>query len=238
MSLAVIWHDLECGSYEADLDLWRDMAATAGGPVLDIGAGTGRVALDLARRGHNVVALDIDDELLEALRNRSQGCAVEVICDDGCAFALGRRFALVLVPMQTIQLLRGAQQRTALLTCARDHLAPGGTMAIAIADALEGYDADHDVPPVPDVCEIDGALYSTRPVRVVDNGEQVLIERQREIVDGAGTRSQSTDVVRLARVTARELESEGRSAGLTVRPRLAVAATDEYVGSTVVIFGG
>ena len=86
--------------------------------------------------------------------------------------------------------------------------------------------------------EIDGALYSTRPVRVVDNGEQVLIERQREIVDAAGTRSQSTDVVRLARVTARELESEGRSAGLTVRPRLAVAATEEYVGSTVVMFGG
>ena len=45
----VMWHDVECGSYVADLPLWRRLAAEAGGPVLDVGAGTGRVALDLAR---------------------------------------------------------------------------------------------------------------------------------------------------------------------------------------------
>ena len=54
----VLWHDIECGSYDLDLPLWRELADREGSPVLDVGAGTGRVALDLARRGHEVVALD------------------------------------------------------------------------------------------------------------------------------------------------------------------------------------
>ena len=47
----VLWHDLECGGYDLDLPLWRELADREGSPVLDVGAGTGRVALDLARRG-------------------------------------------------------------------------------------------------------------------------------------------------------------------------------------------
>ena len=50
-------HDVECAAYDLDLTIWRDLAGRAGGPVLDIGAGTGRVAIDLARIGHEVTAL-------------------------------------------------------------------------------------------------------------------------------------------------------------------------------------
>ena len=63
----VIWHDLECGGYGAELPLWREPAAAEGGPVLDVGAGTGRVALDLARRGVEVHALDLDRALDAAI---------------------------------------------------------------------------------------------------------------------------------------------------------------------------
>ena len=68
-----IWHDVECASYEADLPLWRDLAKAAGGPVLDIGSGTGRVALDLAGRGHDVAAVDADSALIGALAERARG---------------------------------------------------------------------------------------------------------------------------------------------------------------------
>ena len=63
----VIWHDVENGSYTADLELWRELAAQAHGPVLDLGAGTGRVARDLHAAGHEVHALDCDPELLAAV---------------------------------------------------------------------------------------------------------------------------------------------------------------------------
>src|SRR5439155_27271172 len=59
----VMWHDLECGGYVEDLPLWRELAGD--GPVLDLGCGTGRVALDLAAHGVPVVGLDVNEILLE-----------------------------------------------------------------------------------------------------------------------------------------------------------------------------
>ena len=70
MSTTVIWHDIECGTYAEDLALWRSLAAEHGDPVLDVGAGTGRVALDLAGAGYRVRALDRDPALIEALQHR------------------------------------------------------------------------------------------------------------------------------------------------------------------------
>ena len=99
----VVWHDLECGVYAEDLRLWRELAGD--GPVLDLGCGTGRVAIDLATRGVPVVGLDHDPALLAALAARAKGLPVETVCADARAFDLGRRFGVVLAPMQTVQLL-------------------------------------------------------------------------------------------------------------------------------------
>ena len=63
----MIWHDLECGRYEQDLPLWLSWPPNTSSrvkPMLDVGAGTGRVTLALARAGHRVVALDTDPQLL------------------------------------------------------------------------------------------------------------------------------------------------------------------------------
>ena len=62
-----MWHDVECGRYDADLPLWHELAREAPEGVLDVGAGTGRVALRLAHAGHDVTALDIDPTLLAVL---------------------------------------------------------------------------------------------------------------------------------------------------------------------------
>jgi SAM-dependent methyltransferase len=235
---AVLWHDLECGAYVEDLPLWRELAARTGGPVLDVGAGTGRVALDLARHGTPVVALDADGELLAELARRGRGLPVETVTADARDFSLGRRFGLVVVPMQTVQLLGGPAGRARFLACARAHLARGGMLAAALADALESFDEEHTEPPLPDVREIDGTLYASRPVAVRDQGERVAIERIRETVDRAGHRTAEGDVVLLDRVDAVTLEAEGRAAGLEPLPRRSVPRTDEYVGSQVVLLRG
>jgi SAM-dependent methyltransferase len=237
-STAVLWHDLECGGYAADLPLWRELADAAGGPVLDVGAGTGRVALDLAARGHEVLALDADGELLAALDQRAGDLPVRTVRADARDFALGRRFALVLVPMQTVQLLGGPAGRAAFLRCAGAHLVAGGLLAAALADALEGFDAEHDQPPLPDVREIDGTVYASRPVAVRETGDGVVIERIREIVDPAGRRAAEGDAITLDRLDAATLGAEGEAAGLAALEPRAVPATDEYVGSTVVMLRG
>jgi len=123
----VIWHDVECASYGADLPLWEELAAGGGGgTILDLGCGTGRVTLHLARRDHEVIGLDRDGTLLAALRERAGELAVETIHADAREFVLQRPVALALAPMQTLQLLEGSEDRIACLRGVATALAPGG----------------------------------------------------------------------------------------------------------------
>jgi len=236
VSVEVVWHDLECGGYAEDLALWRELAGA--GPVLDLGCGTGRVALDLAARGVLVVGLDHDPVLLAALAARAQGLPVETVCADARAFDLGRRFPVVLAPMQTVQLLGGPEGRGRFLGCARRHLEPGGVFALALADALEGFDESTATPPMPDMREQDGIVYFSQPVAVKDEGERVAIHRVREIVDRDGARTSGRDVVRLDRLEPAELETEAAAAGFRALERRLIPPTDEFVGSVVVMLGG
>lgn len=232
---AVIWHDVECGSYAEDLDLWRALAAEADGPVLDVGAGTGRVTLDLAGRGVDVTALDSKAELLAALSARASE-PVPTVAADAREFAIpGARFALIMVPMQTIQLLGGADGRAAFLRAARAHLAGGGRIAIALADALDSFEAEIDGLPEPDVVTVDGITYTSLPLAVVDEGDHAAIHRLRQRSDGA---PEEHDVIRLARVSPAELAEEAGALGLVAEEARRIPATDVYVGSTVVILRG
>ena len=235
MNIDAIWHDLECGGYTEDLALWRELAARSGGPVLDVGAGTGRVTLAVAASGVDVVALDVAAPLLAALACRAAGLPVETVVADARELCLGRRFALILVPMQTLQLLGGPAGRTAFLARALEHLQPGGRVVAALADAMESFDDEHDMPPPPDACEILGVRYSSQLLRVVDDGERAAIHRRRETVLADGRDDVQDVVVHLDRVTGDEVASEGRHIGFIAEPHLYIRETERYLGSTVVV---
>jgi len=128
-----VWHDVECGGYLADLPLWEELAGEAE-ITLDVGAGTGRVALALARAGHDVIALDLDPDLLEVLEQRADGVNVRTHVADAADFTLEQPVDLIAVPMQTIQLL---PERDGFFASARRALKPGGRLALAIATELE-----------------------------------------------------------------------------------------------------
>jgi len=236
MTAEVIWHDLECGAYVTDLPLWRELAEQAGGPVLDVGAGTGRVSLDLAQRGHEVVAIDVDAELLAALRERAGDLPVETVAADARELDLGdRRFALVIVPMQTLQLFGGPDGRAAFLRAAHRHLTPGGLLAAALADPLDGVEDDRTEPPLPDMREVDGVVYHSQVVtlRLLDDATQ--IERIRQTVGPDGSRTADGNVVTLDDIDAATVAAEAAPLGFDALPPRRVAMTDEYVGSEVVV---
>ncbi|HVO55357.1 MAG TPA: class I SAM-dependent methyltransferase [Solirubrobacterales bacterium] len=230
-----IWHDVECGSYAADLPLWDELAAAAGGEVLDLGCGTGRVALHLARRGRRVVGLDLDDRFLAELTERSAGLAIETHHADARKFDLGRQVPLALAPMQTLQLLDGPEDRAACLRCVADHLEPGGRFAAAILEQMP--EPDDAPPPLPDVREVDGWVYSSHAIEAAIGPGEIVVHRRRQTVSPAGELSEEPNQVRIVTFSAAQLEAEAAAAGLTPVERREIGPTDIHVGSTVVVLG-
>jgi len=229
----VIWHDLECGGYGADLGLWEGLAGEAPGPILELGCGTGRVALHLARRGHEVVGLDSSAELVGALEGRAEALPVTACVGDARGFELERDFGLLLAPMQLLQLLADADERQGCLGCIVAHLSPGGLAAFAIVEEMP--EAVDGAAPLPDAREVDGWVYSSLPVDAVVDDRVIRVRRLRQVVSPAGELSEERDEVVLQRLDAGMLEEEAEAVGLRPAGRRAVPPTPEHVGSTVVL---
>jgi SAM-dependent methyltransferase len=104
------------------------LAARAGaGPVLELGIGTGRVALPLAAAtGLAVFGIDASERMVEQLRAKRGGDAIGVTMGDFADFALGRTFSLVYVVFNTFFSLLTQDEQVRSFECVGAHLAPGG----------------------------------------------------------------------------------------------------------------
>jgi SAM-dependent methyltransferase len=239
-SLAALWHDIECGAYEGDLELWRELSAAADGPILDLGCGTGRVSLDLARQGRRMQGLDLDPDLVAAFNERaaSTGLPAAAAVGDARAFELDAGFAMVLAPMQLVQLLETHTERVACLRCAARHLGAGGSIAVAIVDGFPAELTEEAPPPLPDVREVDGWVYSSLPLDAGLDAGSIVVRRLRQTVSPAGELSEVLDEVPLRLLAAETVEEEAREAGLVPVGRRQVAPTDSHIGSAVVLLSG
>jgi len=203
--------------------------------MLDVGADAGWTALDLARRGYRVTALDSDPLLIAELARRADGLPVATVVADAREFELGRRFSLIIVPMQTIQLLGGRDGRRRFLSCAARHLRAGGVLAAAITQELELFSLeDAIIPPTPDMREIEGVVYSSQPTAVREDHRGFTLERMRERIAADGNRTAEHDVVLLDRLAATELEREAAACGLRPLSPVVIPPTGDHVGSVVV----
>ena len=238
---AVTWHDVEHGAYDADLPLWRELAEAEGDPILDLGAGTGRVAADLASKGYEVVALDRDSDLLAALAERAP--TVTTVTADARDFQLDVTFPLVIAPMQLMQILGGPSGRAAMLDRVHAHLEEGGLFAAAFArplDAIpdgEGRDGsppEAPAPPLPDMLERDGWLFSSQPVAIEERNGTVVVTRSRQAVSPSGELEEDTVEIALDVVSIEEFADELRAAGFRDMDRREVPETDDHIGSVVI----
>jgi SAM-dependent methyltransferase len=148
-------YDVDLIDDPGDLDLYLALAARTGGPILELAAGSGRIAVPLARAGYEVTAVDIDPAMLARLRHRLEETAkaepevaarVHLVERDlvGLAIPGSPRFGLAVLALNSILLLDSrAKQRAALETMTR-HLAPGGVAVVDVwlpaAHELARYD--------------------------------------------------------------------------------------------------
>jgi methylation protein MtfA len=146
------FYDAVTAADEHDLPAYHEAAERHGGPVLELAAGSGRIALPLARAGVDVVAIDLSADMLAALAQRVAAedpqvrDRVRTAVADMTALDLPERFALVVLGEMTVCLLLDRATRAATFASVARHLAPGGRFLVDFLatspDALRAQERD------------------------------------------------------------------------------------------------
>jgi SAM-dependent methyltransferase len=119
-----------------DLNFYLAAASTYGGPILELGCGTGRITMPLAETGQRVTGLDISQKMLDraelkrAALNSEQRERVRLVQGDMTRFDLGEKFPLIIIPFRPFQHLMNVDEQLQCLACVRRHLAAGGRLIL------------------------------------------------------------------------------------------------------------
>lgn len=211
-------YDLDLQDDPGDLDLYLALATRAEGPVLELAAGSGRLAVPIAQAGHRVTAVDIDPEMLaragDAAREADLGPdALRLVEADLVALELpdAGSYGLAFIALNSVMLLAArATQRAAFRTLAA-HLAPGG---IAVVDAW--------LPDADDLARFDGRIFLEWIRADPESGELVT-------KSGSAQHDAATGTVELTAIF--EAAAQGEPPKRWVRrDRLRLVGADELSG--------
>ena len=149
-----------------DVDFYVQAALTSGGPVLEVGCGTGRVLIPTAQAGLEIVGLDLSEHMLAVCRERlarepqAVQARVKLVQIDMRTFDLGRTFPLVTIPFRPFQHLLTVDDQLACLAAIHRHLEPGGRMVFDLfnpsIDALARADLGEERGEEPEFTAPDG----------------------------------------------------------------------------------
>jgi SAM-dependent methyltransferase len=119
-----------------DVAFYLETAAASRGPVLELGCGTGRIAVAIAESGLRITGLDISQKMLERAQQKRSSLAPErrdrlrLIHGDMTSFDLREQFPLIIIPFRPFQHLLSVEAQVSCLACARQHLAEGGRLVM------------------------------------------------------------------------------------------------------------
>jgi len=137
--LVARYYDAENAHWTDDLPFYAEVAAETGGPILDVGSGTGRVLFYLARQGHHVWGFETSPQMLARARCRLEKLPalqdrVTMLEGDVLGVALEERFALITISYHTFMHLRTQEEQIAALRRCGEWLRPGGRLVIDLPD--------------------------------------------------------------------------------------------------------
>ena len=171
---------------EGDVEFYRRLAGETGGPILEVGCGTGRVAAALVADGHEVVGIDLSAPMLRLAGQRRAALPAEVAARlsflqaDMATLDLGRDFALVVAPSRVFQFLLTTDAQRQGLAALRSHLRPDARLVLDLFDPL----LEHVVPSAEDPARGGELVHPTSGNRVtwavtgrkLDPAHQLIVE--------------------------------------------------------------
>ncbi|KPK64781.1 hypothetical protein AMJ83_00925 [candidate division WOR_3 bacterium SM23_42] len=127
------FYDHEQKDFVKDIPFYLDYAKQCGGEVLELGCGTGRILLPIARAGIEITGLDASEEMLDIARKKIDeaiGNKVTLVKGDMKAFKLSKHFSMIFIAFRSFQCLLTKQEQVSCLECVWNHLADNGTLII------------------------------------------------------------------------------------------------------------
>lgn len=135
------YYELQIADYEEDLAFFAELAWRTGGPILELGAGSARVAMHLAGAGHRVTGVDDSPRMLALGRSklppRLRKLATLVQGDMRTLDLPDRAFALAFMADGTFAHLITQEEQRAALAAVRRHLQPSGLLVLALQNPYQ-----------------------------------------------------------------------------------------------------
>jgi SAM-dependent methyltransferase len=127
-------YDLFYDDFTEDLEMYRGFAERTGGAILEVGSGTGRVALALAEEGHTVVGLELSEAMRAVAQHKADRAQltdrVRFITGDMRRFKIDQHFGLIIAPLNTFLHNLTLDDQLTTLACCKKHLRPGGLLVL------------------------------------------------------------------------------------------------------------
>lgn len=136
--VAEFYDDIPLYAGRADAPFYLDLAEKANGPTLELGCGTGRLLIKIARAGFSIDGIDLSDSMLARCESklRDEPLAVRELATirkaDMTAFDLGKTYALCIAPFRCFAHLIRTEDQLACLAAVHRHLRPGGTFVLDV----------------------------------------------------------------------------------------------------------
>jgi SAM-dependent methyltransferase len=216
--IAEIYDEFYADYDPASIDLLAELSG--GGPVLELGIGTGRIALPLHEKGVEVLGIDSSEAMVAKLRSKPNGSKIEVLIGSFAEFEMDQRFRLIFVVFNTFFNLQTQVEQVRCFQTIRRHLSPDGVFL------MEAF--------VPDPCR----FVDHQTVRAIDLAEeQVRIEvskidpiaqqvtSQHTLISKDGIRFQP---VRIRYAWPSELDLMAQIAGLSLQQRWSSWSKGEF----------
>ena len=134
-------YDLLFDSLDFDVPYWVETARSAGGPVLELACGSGRLLIPIRKAGVEVEGLDSSPAMIRRLKERAamERLAVRAEVADMRDFSMGRRYAWIFCGFNGFAHCETIDDQIAVLRCSLEHLEPGGALVLHMSYPGPGY---------------------------------------------------------------------------------------------------
>ena len=138
--IAEVYDAIPSHKNRPDVAFYTRLATESAGCVLELGSGTGRVLIPIAKAGKSVCGLELSEHMLGRCReildsgSRKVRDNVKLVQGEFQSFDLRSRFGLVICPFNSFMHLLSVEEQLSCLTCVHEHLVPGGRFAFDVFD--------------------------------------------------------------------------------------------------------